>query len=92
MNSALLLLWALPLLAPALARPEIPDEPWANVFRQGFSYQCGHGEALVAIRSFFSAEEGSDRLWSFECQPTPHGMGELTECWWDDINRAGLEW
>ncbi|KAG9349609.1 hypothetical protein JZ751_028057 [Albula glossodonta] len=92
MNSALLL-WALPLLATVLGQyNNIPDEPWVNTWRQGFNFQCPHGEALVAIRSYFSSKEGSDRLWTFECQPTPHGFGELTECWWDDINRAGMEW
>ncbi|XP_063056311.1 dermatopontin [Engraulis encrasicolus] len=70
----------------------IYDEPWVNQYRQGFNFQCPHGEALVAIRSYFSEKEGSDRLWSFECQKTPYNLGEPTECWWDDINRAGLEW
>ncbi|XP_061082473.1 dermatopontin [Conger conger] len=94
MNPAFLLLWALPLLVPAArGQPNfIPDEPWVNTFRQGFNFQCAHGEALVAVRSYFSVEQGSDRIWTFECQPTPHGLGELTECWWDDINRAGMEW
>ncbi|XP_062412121.1 dermatopontin [Sardina pilchardus] len=67
-------------------------EPWVNQFRQGFNFQCPHGEALVAIRSYFSEKEGMDRVWSFECQRTPYGLGEPTDCWWDDINRAGLEW
>ncbi|XP_048834054.1 dermatopontin-like isoform X2 [Brienomyrus brachyistius] len=58
----------------------------------GFNFQCPHGELLVAVRSYFSAAEGSDRLWTFECQPPPHYLGEPTECWWDDINRAGMEW
>ncbi|KAG7467059.1 hypothetical protein MATL_G00149320 [Megalops atlanticus] len=93
MICVLMLLWALPLLAVVSGQPNyIPDEPWVNSFRQGFNFQCPHGEALVAIRSFYSASEGSDRLWTFECQPTPAGLGEPTECWWDDINRAGMEW
>ncbi|XP_036401421.1 dermatopontin-like [Megalops cyprinoides] len=92
-SSMLLLLWALPLLTAVSGQPNyIPDEPWVNVYRQGFNFQCRHGEVLVAIRSYFSEEEGSDRLWTFECQPTPQGLGEPTECWWDDINRAGMEW
>ncbi|KAJ8253056.1 hypothetical protein GJAV_G00208640 [Gymnothorax javanicus] len=49
-------------------------------------------EALVAIRSYFSTAEGSDRLWTYDCQPTPPHWGPPTECWWDDINRAGMEW
>ncbi|KAK1796761.1 hypothetical protein P4O66_009775 [Electrophorus voltai] len=70
----------------------IYEEEWVNTWRQGFNFQCPHGEALVAIRSYFSEKEGNDRLWSFECQPTPSTLGEPTECWWDDINRAGMEW
>ncbi|KAI4892007.1 hypothetical protein NFI96_034218, partial [Prochilodus magdalenae] len=69
----------------------IYDEEFVNTWRQGFNFQCPHGEALVAVRSYFSEEEGMDRLWSFECQPTPPSLGEPTECWWDDINRAGME-
>ncbi|XP_005993462.1 dermatopontin [Latimeria chalumnae] len=69
-----------------------PDEEWINLHRQGFNFQCPHGEAVVAIRSLFNKKEGSDRLWSFACQPTPETMGEPTECWWEEINRAGLEW
>ncbi|KAJ0032148.1 hypothetical protein NQD34_002229 [Periophthalmus magnuspinnatus] len=68
------------------------DMGWVNAYRQGFNFQCPHGEVLVAIRSYFSEKEGSDRLWSFECQATPEGLGQPTDCWWDDINRAGLEW
>lgn len=67
-------------------------EDWVNTWRQGFNFQCPHGEALVAIKSYFSEKEGSDRLWNFECQRTPHDWGEPSECWWDDINRAGMEW
>lgn len=67
-------------------------EEWVNTWRQGFNFQCPHGEVLVAIRSYFSEKEGSDRLWNFECQRTPYDWGEPNECWWDDINRAGLEW
>ncbi|MBN3314484.1 DERM protein, partial [Atractosteus spatula] len=89
----MLLLWVLTCLAVVSGQPNyIPDEDWVNMYRQGFNFQCPHGEVIVAIRSYFSKEEGSDRLWTFECQPTPVGMGEPTECWWDDINRAGMEW
>lgn len=93
MNTALLLC-ALPALALlVLAQPEdMHDMGWVNGFRQGFNFQCPHGEVLVALRSYFSREQGSDRLWSFECQPTPTGLGEPTDCWWDDLNRAGMEW
>ncbi|KAG9348951.1 hypothetical protein JZ751_029268 [Albula glossodonta] len=88
-----LLLWALPLLGAVSAQyGNYPEGHWVNLYRQGFNFQCPHGELLVAIRSYFSDEEGSDRLWNFACQPTPHGLGELTECWWDDISRAGMEW
>ncbi|XP_027002117.1 dermatopontin isoform X3 [Tachysurus fulvidraco] len=66
-------------------------EEWINAWRQGFNFQCPHGEALVAIKSYFSEEEGSDRLWSFECQPTPATLGEPSACWWDDLNLAGME-
>ncbi|KAG2457095.1 NDK7 kinase, partial [Polypterus senegalus] len=77
----------------ALQMPNyIPDEEWVNMFRQGFNFQCPHGEVIMAIRSYFDENEGSDRLWTFECQATPVNMGEPTECWWDDINRAGQEW
>ncbi|XP_041066500.1 dermatopontin [Carcharodon carcharias] len=68
------------------------DVYWVNLYRQGFNFQCPQGEALVGIQSYYDNEGGSDRVWSFECMPTPEGMGEATECWWDDINRAGLEW
>lgn len=67
-------------------------EDWLNTWRQGFNFQCPHGEALVAIKSYFSEKEGSDRRWNFECQRTPYDWGEPSECWWDDINRAGMEW
>ncbi|KAK7144726.1 hypothetical protein R3I94_010975 [Phoxinus phoxinus] len=67
-------------------------EDWVNTWRQGFNFQCPHGEALVAIKSYFSEKEGSDRLWNFECQRTPYDWGEPSECWWDDINRGGMEW
>ena len=92
---------SLPFLLPLLlllaaltcAQPnDLYDEPWINQYRQGFNFQCPHGEALVAIRSYFSEKDGSDRLWSFECQPTPYSLGEPTDCWWDDINRGGMEW
>ncbi|XP_056460483.1 dermatopontin [Gadus chalcogrammus] len=93
-----LLLWTLPLLVSLVAAQHDPHDPeaydmsWVNQYRQGFNFQCPHGEALVAVRSFFSEVQGSDRLWTFECQPTPEGLGEPTDCWWDDLNRAGLEW
>lgn len=97
MNSARVLL-ALPLLmlfssgnAQYGYMYDTGDE-WVNSWRQGFNFQCPHGEVLVAIRSHFSAKEGSDRQWNFECQRTPYGWGEPSECWWDDINRAGMEW
>ncbi|MBN3299647.1 DERM protein, partial [Amia calva] len=69
-----------------------PDEHWVNRYRQGFNFQCPHGEVIAAVRSYFNKDEGSDRLWTFDCQATPVGMGEPTECWWDDIQRAGMEW
>ncbi|XP_062905939.1 dermatopontin [Mobula hypostoma] len=68
------------------------DVYWINQYRQGFNFQCPAGEALVVIQSYYDKSEGSDRLWSFECQPTPEDMGQPTECWWDDIMQAGLEW
>ncbi|XP_060689046.1 dermatopontin [Hemiscyllium ocellatum] len=68
------------------------DVQWVNRYRQGFNFQCYPGEALVSIQSYYDKSEGSDRVWSFECMPTPQEMGEVTECWWDDIQRAGLEW
>lgn len=87
------MLWALPLLATVAAQNnDIYEIPWVNTFRQGFNFQCPHGEVLVAIRSYFSEKEGCDRLWTFDCQRTPEGLGEPTDCWWDDINRAGMEW
>nr|XP_023691827.1 dermatopontin-like [Paramormyrops kingsleyae] len=86
-----LLLLGLHLLTGVSGQP-VYDEDWVNVFQQGFNFQCPHRELLVAVRSYFSAAEGSDRLWTFECQPPPHDLGEPTECWWDDINRAGMEW
>ncbi|XP_051563222.1 dermatopontin-like [Myxocyprinus asiaticus] len=97
MNSAHVLL-ALPMLLlfsrvnaqPGYMHDE--GEDWVNMWRQGFNFQCPHGEVLVAIRSYFSEKEGSDRLWNFECQRTPFDWGEPSECWWDDINRAGMEW
>ncbi|XP_051986465.1 dermatopontin [Xyrauchen texanus] len=97
MNSAHVLL-ALPMLLlfsrvnaqPGYMHDE--GEDWVNMWRQGFNFQCPHGEVLVAIRSYFSEKEGSDRLWNFECQRTPFDWGEPNECWWDDINRAGMEW
>ncbi|XP_048459185.1 dermatopontin [Rhincodon typus] len=69
-----------------------PEVQWVNLYRQGFNFQCHPGEALVSIQSYYDKSEGSDRVWSFECMPTPQGMGEATECWWDDTQQAGLEW
>uniref|UniRef100_UPI00398ED646 dermatopontin n=1 Tax=Pristiophorus japonicus TaxID=55135 RepID=UPI00398ED646 len=69
-----------------------PEVHWINLYRQGFNFQCQPGEALIGIQSYFEKEEGSDRVWNFECSPTTVGMGQVTECWWDDINQAGLEW
>lgn len=92
MNPALLALVLSLLATVAPQSRDHHDMDWVNAYRQGFNFQCPHGEALVAIRSYFSEAEGSDRLWSFECQPTPEGLGEPSDCWWDDINRAGLEW
>lgn len=88
---------ALTLLAMAIAQPQQlshdhHDMGWVNGYRQGFNFQCPPGEVLVAIRSYYSQQDGSDRLWTFECQPTPEGLGEASDCWWDDINRAGMEW
>lgn len=92
MNPALILV-ASSLLATAAAQSQDHyDMDWVNSYRQGFNFQCPHGEVLVAIRSYFSQRDGSDRLWSFECQPTPEGLGEPSDCWWDDISRAGMEW
>lgn len=68
------------------------DDAWVNLFRQGFNFQCPHGQVIVAIRSTFSKKEGSDRQWNYGCMPTPFEFGEPTECWWEDINRAGMEW
>lgn len=87
----------LTLLALATAQPQQlshdhHDMGWVNGYRQGFNFQCPPGEVLVAIRSFYSQQDGSDRLWTFECQPTPEGLGQASDCWWDDINRAGMEW
>lgn len=67
-------------------------EEFINTWRQGFNFQCPHGEALVAVRSYYRQDQGSDRLWSFECQPTPSTLGEPSACWWDDLNQAGMEW
>uniref|UniRef100_A0A3Q2YZ55 Dermatopontin n=1 Tax=Hippocampus comes TaxID=109280 RepID=A0A3Q2YZ55_HIPCM len=95
MNPVLVALaWSLAVSVRAQFQPQLHehhDMGWVNGYRQGFSFQCPHGEALVAIRSYFSAADGSDRLWSFECQPTPEGLGHPTDCWWDDINRAGVQ-
>ncbi|CAI9540863.1 unnamed protein product [Staurois parvus] len=68
------------------------DDHWVNLFRQGFNFQCPHGQVVVAIRSTFSKKEGSDRQWNYGCMPTPFEFGEPTECWWEEINRAGMEW
>ncbi|KAI3369054.1 hypothetical protein L3Q82_026023, partial [Scortum barcoo] len=88
-----LVVLALSLLATVAAQShDHHDMGWVNGYRQSFNFQCPHGEVLVAIRSYFSEQDGSDRLWSFECQPTPEGLGEPSDCWWDDINRAGMEW
>nr|XP_036879872.1 dermatopontin [Manis javanica] len=67
------------------------DDGWVNLNRQGFSYQCPHGQVVVAVRSIFSKKEGSDRQWNYACMPTPQSLGEPTECWWEEINRAGME-
>ncbi|XP_055500637.1 dermatopontin [Leucoraja erinacea] len=69
-----------------------PDVYWVNQYRQGFNFQCPDGEALVVIQSYFDQNEGPDRVWSFECMPTPEDLGQVTECWWDDIMHPGLEW
>lgn len=97
MRLTLALTLTLTLLAMATAQPQQLshdhyDMGWVNGYRQGFNFQCPPGEVLVAIRSYYSQEDGSDRLWAFECQPTPEGLGEASDCWWDDINRAGMEW
>lgn len=68
------------------------DDGWVNLNRQGFSYQCPHGQVVVAVRSIFNKKEGSDRQWNYACMPTPQNLGEPTECWWEEINRAGMEW
>ncbi|EDM09346.1 dermatopontin (predicted), isoform CRA_c [Rattus norvegicus] len=68
------------------------DDGWVNLNRQGFSYQCPHGQVVVAVRSIFNKKEGSDRQWNYACMPTPQSLGEPTECWWEEINRAGMEW
>ena len=68
------------------------DDGWVNLNRQGFSYQCPHGEVVVAVKSIFNKKEGSDRQWNYACMPTPQSLGEPTECWWEEINRAGMEW
>ncbi|KAL1023391.1 hypothetical protein UPYG_G00040240 [Umbra pygmaea] len=95
-----LVLWALTVLA-TVAGQEYDNRmeshidrsiPWIHTFRQGFNFQCPHGEVLVALQSVFSEKEGSDRLWTFECQQTPTTLGHPSECWWDDTNRAGMEW
>lgn len=92
MNPALVVL-ALSLLPTVAAQAhDHHDMAWVNGYRQGFNFQCPHGEVIVAARSYYSEQDGSDRLWTFECQPTPEGLGEPSDCWWDDISRAGLEW
>ena len=68
------------------------NDGWVNVYRQGFNFQCPHGQVIVAIRSVFSKKEGSDRLWNYACMPAAQSLGEPTECWWEEINRAGTEW
>ncbi|NXW73257.1 dermatopontin [Hirundo rustica] len=68
------------------------NDEWVNVYRQGFNFQCPHGQVIVAVRSVFSKKEGSDRLWNYACMPASQSLGEPTECWWEEINRAGTEW
>ncbi|PKU38086.1 dermatopontin [Limosa lapponica baueri] len=68
------------------------NDEWVNVYRQGFNFQCPHGQVIVAVRSVFSKKEGSDRLWNYACMPAAQSLGEPTECWWEEINRAGTEW
>nr|XP_033799183.1 dermatopontin [Geotrypetes seraphini] len=63
-----------------------------NQYRQGFSFQCAHGEVIRSVSSIFSKKEGSDRQWNYGCMPTPQSLGEPMECWWEEINRAGTEW
>lgn len=91
MSPALVLLASL-LAAAGAQSQDHHDMGWVNGYRQSFNFQCPHGEVLVAARSYYSEADGMDRLWTFECQPTPEGLGEPSDCWWDDINRAGLEW
>ncbi|OWK63925.1 Dermatopontin [Lonchura striata] len=67
------------------------NDEWVNVYRQGFNFQCPHGQVIVAVRSVFSKKEGSDRLWNYACMPASQSLGEPTECWWEEINRAGTE-
>lgn len=92
MNPALVVLASSLLSTVAAQSHDHHDMAWVNGYRQSFNFQCPHGEVLVAIRSYFSEQDGSDRLWTFECQPTPEGLGEPSDCWWDDISRAGMEW
>lgn len=47
---------------------------------------------LRAVCLHFNKKEGSDRQWNYACMPTPQSLGEPTECWWEEINRAGKEW
>ncbi|KAF3834743.1 hypothetical protein F7725_027301 [Dissostichus mawsoni] len=67
-----------------------PRHGLVNGFRQSFNFQCPHGEVLVALRSFYSEADGMDRLWSFECQATPEGLGEPSDCWTSTCTRNGL--
>ncbi|NWI60668.1 DERM protein, partial [Calyptomena viridis] len=67
------------------------NDEWVNVYRQGFNFQCPHGQVIVAVRSVFNKKEGSDRLWNYACMPASQSLGEPTECWWEEINRAGTE-
>ncbi|XP_010775945.1 dermatopontin [Notothenia coriiceps] len=92
MSPALVLLVSSLLVSVASQSQDHHDMGWVNGFRQSFNFQCPHGEVLVALRSFYSEADGMDRLWSFECQATPEGLGEPSDCWWDDINRGGMEW
>ncbi|OXB83324.1 UNVERIFIED_CONTAM: hypothetical protein H355_001761 [Colinus virginianus] len=61
------------------------NDEWVNVYRQGFNFQCPHGQVIVAIRSVFSKKEGSDRLWNYACMPAAQSLGTRpaqTTGWW----------
>uniref|UniRef100_A0A8C4WZJ5 Dermatopontin n=1 Tax=Eptatretus burgeri TaxID=7764 RepID=A0A8C4WZJ5_EPTBU len=66
--------------------------PWLNQYRQRFYHQCPHGEILSSALSFFNQDEGRDRLWSYGCRRPPSWLGPVTECFWEDYNRAGQQW